>query len=40
MQPYKSELPEAKPLFEKEEATGQLIKEILAKYPQHKECFS
>lgn len=33
---YKSELPEIKPLFEKEEATGQLIEEILAKYPQHK----
>ena len=33
---YKSELPEIKPLFEKEEATGQLIAEILAKYPQHK----
>jgi hypothetical protein len=33
---YKSELPETKPLFEKEEATGRLIGEILAKYPQHK----
>ena len=33
---YKSELPEPKPLFEKEEATGQLIAVILAKYPQHK----
>jgi hypothetical protein len=33
---YKSELPEIKPLFEKEEATGILISEILAKYPQHK----
>ena len=33
---YKSELPEIKPLFEKEEATGLLISEILAKYPQHK----
>lgn len=33
---YKSELPEIKPLFEKDEATGILISEILAKYPQHK----
>jgi hypothetical protein len=33
---YKSELPEIKPLFEKEEVTGQLIADILAKYPQHK----
>lgn len=33
---YKSELPEIKPLFEKEESTGFLISEILAKYPQHK----
>ncbi|HEX3766816.1 MAG TPA: hypothetical protein VHT72_00490 [Puia sp.] len=33
---YKSELPEIKPLFEKEESTGLLISEILAKYPQHK----
>jgi hypothetical protein len=33
---YKSELPEPKPLFEKEEATGLLIAEILAKYPLHK----
>jgi hypothetical protein len=33
---YKSELPETKPLFEKEESTGRLIAEILAKYPQHK----
>src|ERR1700688_4283410 len=33
---YKSELPEAKPLFEKEEETGRLIMEILDKYPQHK----
>jgi hypothetical protein len=32
----KSELPEIKPLFEKEELTGLLISEILAKYPQHK----
>jgi hypothetical protein len=33
---YKSELPEIKPMFEKEEATGLLIEEILAKYPSHK----
>ena len=33
---YKSELPEIKPLFEKDEAAGILISEILAKYPQHK----
>jgi hypothetical protein len=33
---YKSEAPIAKPLFEKEEATGKIIEAILAKYPQHK----
>ena len=33
---YKSELPSAKPLFEKDESTGQMITEILEKYPQHK----
>jgi len=33
---YKSELPENKPLFEKEESTGKLITEILSRYPQHK----
>ena len=33
---YKSELPENKPLFEKEESTGKLIAEILSRYPQHK----
>ncbi|HMH33327.1 MAG TPA: hypothetical protein VK543_09875 [Puia sp.] len=33
---YKSEKPETKPLFEKDEATGKLIADILAKYPQHK----
>ncbi|HEX3081189.1 MAG TPA: hypothetical protein VHQ04_12020 [Puia sp.] len=33
---FKSELPEIKPLFEKDEATGLLIDNILAKYPQHK----
>jgi len=33
---FKSELPEIKPLFEKDETTGLLIDNILAKYPQHK----
>jgi hypothetical protein len=33
---YKSELPEPKPLFEKEESTGRLISDILNKYPNHK----
>jgi hypothetical protein len=33
---YKSELPETKPLFEKELAIGQMIAAILTKYPQHK----
>lgn len=33
---FKSELPEIKPLFEKEEATGKLISDILEKYPNHK----
>jgi hypothetical protein len=33
---YKSEKPAAKPLYEKDESTGQLITEILAKFPQHK----
>ena len=33
---YKSELPEIKPLFEKEEHTGRLIAEILERYPNHK----
>lgn len=33
---YKSEKPEAKPLYEKDEITGQLIADILAKFPQHK----
>jgi hypothetical protein len=32
----KSAPPPPKPLYEKEESTGQLIEEILAKYPQHK----
>ena len=33
---FKSELPEIKPLFEKEEETGKMISEILEKYPNHK----
>jgi hypothetical protein len=33
---YKSELPENKPLYEKDEAAGEMITEILNKYPQHK----
>src|SRR6185312_2619160 len=32
----KSELPENKPMFEKDEASGKLIGQILSKYPQHK----
>jgi len=32
----KDPLPAAKPLYEKEESTRQLIEEILAKYPEHK----
>jgi hypothetical protein len=33
---YKSELPQATPLYEKDETTGSLISDILGKYPQHK----
>ncbi len=33
---YKSDLPPATPLFEKDESTGQVIDLILNKYPQHK----
>ncbi len=33
---FKSDLPENKPLYTKDERTGQLITEILEKYPQHK----
>jgi len=32
----KSELPENKPMFEKDETSGKLIEQILSKYPQHK----
>jgi hypothetical protein len=33
---FKSELPEIKPLYERDETTGLLIESILLKYPQHK----
>ena len=33
---YKSDLPEATPLYEKDEVTASLISDILTKYPQHK----
>ncbi len=33
---YKSDLPASKPLYEKDEKTGQMIEKILAKYPEHK----
>ena len=33
---FKSELPAPAPLFEKDESTGRLIDEILAKFPNHK----
>jgi len=33
---YKSEKPEPKPLFEKDEGIGKMIDEILSKYPGHK----
>jgi hypothetical protein len=33
---YKSELPKAGPLYEKDEEAGRMITAILAKYPQHK----
>ena len=33
---YKSGKPTAAPLYEKEEAVGKLIEEVLSKYPQHK----
>jgi hypothetical protein len=32
----KSELPENKPMFEKDETVGETITAILTKYPQHK----
>ena len=33
---FKSELPETKPLYAKDESVGKLIEDILTKYPQHK----
>ena len=33
---FKSKLPDNKPLYSKEEKTGEMIDGILAKYPQHK----
>lgn len=33
---YRSALPENKPMFEKDERIGQMIHQILEKYPQHK----
>lgn len=33
---YKSEMPPAAPLFEKDKNSGVMIEEILARYPQHK----
>ena len=33
---HKSELPEHKPLYTKDESVGEVIDAILAKYPQHK----
>ena len=33
---YRSKLPENKPLYSKEEKTGEMIEAILAKYPHHK----
>ena len=34
---YRSPLPETKPLYLKDEATGKMIEAVLAKYPQHKQ---
>jgi hypothetical protein len=34
---YKSSLPPTKPLYEKNEEAGKMIKSILEKYPQHKQ---
>ena len=35
-QRYKSEIPETKPLYSKDEETGKIIDDILVKYPLHK----
>jgi hypothetical protein len=34
---FKSEAPAPKPLYQKDEITGNMINTILAKYPQHKQ---
>ena len=33
---YKSDMPDNKPLYEKDESAGELIDAILSRYPQHK----
>ena len=33
---YKSEIPEPKPLFERDDTAGKMINEILNKFPNHK----
>lgn len=33
---FKSDIPETKPLYTKDEATGEMIDAILKKYPEHK----
>ncbi len=33
---YKSDLPDATPLYEKDEKVGEMIKKVLQKYPEHK----
>ncbi|MBK7885536.1 MAG: hypothetical protein IPJ81_18365 [Chitinophagaceae bacterium] len=33
---FKSELPELKPMFEKDKSVGDMLNLILSKYPQHK----
>ena len=33
---FRSSLPDASPLYQKDERVGELISDILAKYPQHK----
>lgn len=33
---FKSDLPPAQPVYEKDTAVGEIITEILSKYPQHK----
>lgn len=33
---FKSDIPQPKPLYEKDESVGEMMDAILAKYPQHK----